>query len=371
MSNQVVDHLNTDANLTSEDITNITKGLCNIEKLVKPEITDEDLEIYTDPIMKIICKELNYCFTKKPFLHESLLTVSEHNQLSAWEKQLAEREYVIAKRSNSRRNYNLVINEPNQTDYNNQQIPNNSYLANPNNPNNQMPYYPAQQQTIPNPVYNNSFNQNVNQNLNGYSSQSNVQQNLPHQIHHLNQNNFTNQYQMPSSNLPNHNNSSSNAFANDNYYNNYNYGSNVSQDSQQQVTSNALIPVANVQQQSQQSQQSQQQQTSQSSQNPQSHYQPYQSNFRRERIRVTQRNFIIPQDLRIKDETNEVIILKKGQLVLLIQSDNSLILRTLSGKQIQIRGPFVNYFSVVNNLHPPPQTFPVRNNLKKITCIKN
>ena len=61
-----------------------------------------------------------------------------------------------------------------------------------------------------------------------------------------------------------------------------------------------------------------------------------------------QKNFIVPQDLKIKDDLGTEIQLKKGQMVLLIQSEGSLILRTFSGKQVHIKGAFANFFSTAN-----------------------
>ena len=388
VSNQVVDAINTNANLTSVQINSMVEGLENIEEPPIPRFSEDELNAYSDPIMRIICDELNFCLTKKPLPHESLLAESEETKLTRYEKQLAEAEYNRAVRD-SKKQYATNSRNPNDAAYPNPYPnpapaagqPGAAYQPNPvfaappypgaafpgtypmnapappmNNgrPSNDAaafdaafnPLHPNNQ--IPQPMF-------VPQNAPTQPAASSMYPSFPAQ---------------PPSYVPNLPGSSySNGYANGYAYGD-GYGNLPSTSSavggfgalDPVASSSALVPsylsslpqppsaapLYNVGQWSGASGSASGGAASSyptSSHSSTSHYEQF---TRRERMSPLQKNFIVPQDLKIKDDLGTEIQLKKGQMVLLIQSENSLILRTFSGKQVHIKGAFANFFSASN-----------------------
>ena len=369
MSNQVVDEINSDTNLSWNEINGMVDGLEKIEQAAIPEFTDDELNAFNDPIMRIICKELNFCLSKKPLPHESLLPESEATKLSKVEKRMAEAEYnravldinerrrAIFDRQNFNLNQSNSLNQSNNLNQSNSfnQQNNNNNLPQSSNTNsyNNTWYQPVQNQAVQNqPIPNQSFNfQFSNGSFNNQTVNYNDPQTFVPQTN-LYSNFFQSTSSMPSNILPN-------IVPNFNAPS-INFNSSLNQ-STIENSHHALVPsfMANSSSYPNSSATTQDASSSNTSFsynnafNNGNTYNPFSSSneeqfARRERANPIQRNFVIPQDFTLKDETGTEISLKKGQLVLLIHSENSLILRTFSGKKIHIKGAFANFFSANN-----------------------
>lgn len=389
VSNQVVDAINTNANLTSVQINSMVEGLENIDEPPVPEFTESELDAYSDPIMRTICAELNFCLTKKPLPHESLLAESEESKLTKYEKRLAEVEYNRAmdskKQHNDPRNNNNYRNNYPNPYPNMEPGPSTSSQAHFNSAQahfNSAPYAPPPPPTNgasfpgPPPAFNASYqpNNQVPQSMfvpqNNFTQPASSQSTLPaYQAFPPAYLNGLLGYGNGYGAAPLTSGSTAGGFVN---------GYSSSYGNPQPSTSSAAgafgpldsssapnsalvpsylaslpqlnaVPSNNV---SQWSSGAASGSTAPSFQARQSSNQPmpnsYEQFTRRERMSPLQKNFIVPQDLKIKDDLGTEIQLKKGQMVMLVQSESSLILRTFSGKQVHIRGAFANFFSAAN-----------------------
>ena len=377
VSNQVVDAINTNTNLTSVQINSMVEGLENIEEPPIPEFAERELNAYSDPIMRIICGELNFCLTKKPLPHESLLAESEETKLTKYEKRLAEAEYnrAVMEKHYSNSNSSSARNQTNNP-YQNMDpglqpgtyqpgAPPQSSAPQPgpsSQPNvGSVPFPPP-----PPPPMNNPPQFPNHPAFNSFYP-NNQQIPQPMFVPQNSQPATSSAYQaFPPGYVPNLNDLYANGYGPStsstvgNYVNGYGAASTSSAAGgfgtlDPSVGISALVPsyLGNLPQSNAVPPFNFDQWSAPSSgavpSYPASAQPNYQEQFtRRERMGPLQRNFIVPQDLKIKDDVGTEIQLKKGQMVLLIQSENSLILRTFSGKQVHIRGAFANFFAASN-----------------------
>jgi len=303
MSNQVVDEINTDTHLTLNEINSMVDGLACIEDPDVPRFSNNELNSFSDPVMKIICRDYNHCLTRKPMPHESLLAESEATKLTRSEKQIAEweynqtvlvrqRNYARMRRINSLQNQETTpaISDQSQMSFNGQQAFQNN----------------TQQPPLNNMSNGQQMNQTMMPSTSNYFESCNNPTNPSTSVGQLNESrSLIPSYAIdPSTNKPYN---ESNQFYNRPSYqpNQLNYGvpfnSNPMYNQQQQTTTGS-------------------------------------------RSNANIRNFVIPTNLKIKDEMGSEIFLKKNQTVQLIQNQNSLVLRTYSGAQIRIKGACANYF---------------------------
>lgn len=364
VSNQVVDAINTNANLTQVQIASMVEGLENIDEPPIPRFSEDELNAYSDPIMRIICDELNFCLTKKPLPHESLLAESEETKLTRFEKQLAEAEYNRAVRD-SKKQYVSNPRNPNDMAYQNMDAagqPSTAYQANLTNapappmnnarfPNNSATFDTAfnalnPNNQIPQPMF---VPQSVSTQPAASSMYPGFPGQLPTYVPNLSSNGYANGYGSA------YGNGYANGYAPSTSSAAGGFGTLGAPST---ASSSALVPsflsglpqgnaasLFNVGQWTGTCPSGTAPLFQQPSHSSTNHYEQF---TRRERMSPLQKNFIVPQDFKIKDDVGTEIQLKKGQLVLLIQSENSLILRTFSGKQVHIKGAFANFFSASN-----------------------
>lgn len=345
MSNQVVDEINTDTNLSWNEINSMVDGLEAIEEPPIPEFSEDELNEFSDPIMRTICREYNHCLTKKPLPHESLLAESEETKLSRAEKQMAEWEYNYALQGMKRNNASAKRWDSLQSNANSQP----TIQPQSQQQQNQLIY--NTQQSFQNDIQDNSRTTMNNTFSNGVLNGSPQQSQQPFNIF-PSASSMPNNYNRPNyvNNVPNHNGQSilSTPVAN------RSFGQLNAPE-----CSNALVPLHSHNSFSSTTHQANHTTNDNGpSSSTNNYYNPLknatynneqqQQFISRERSAPLIRNFVIPTDLKIKDDSGTEIALKKNQLVHLIQTDSSLILRTFSGKQVHIRGAFANFFISTN-----------------------
>ncbi|XP_022237825.1 helicase ARIP4-like isoform X2 [Limulus polyphemus] len=97
MSNRVVDELNPSTNFTWGQVTNLLNY--QEEENPVPDLSESAAKV-TDPVLRYLCQNMNYCLSKEPFEHESLLIDRKELKLTKQEKRLAKQTYELEKRAN-------------------------------------------------------------------------------------------------------------------------------------------------------------------------------------------------------------------------------------------------------------------------------
>ncbi|XP_076304273.1 helicase ARIP4-like isoform X2 [Tachypleus tridentatus] len=96
MSDRVVDELNPSTNFTWSQVTNLVNY--QEEENPVPDLSDSAAKA-TDPVIRYLCQNMNYCLSKEPFEHESLLIDRKELKLTKFEKRIAKQTYELEKRA--------------------------------------------------------------------------------------------------------------------------------------------------------------------------------------------------------------------------------------------------------------------------------
>ncbi|XP_076362216.1 helicase ARIP4-like isoform X2 [Tachypleus tridentatus] len=97
MSDRVVDELNPNTNFTWGQVTNLLNY--QEEENPVPDLSESAAKV-KDPVLRYLCQNKNYCLSKEPFKHESLLIDRKELKLTKQEKRLAKQTYELEKRAN-------------------------------------------------------------------------------------------------------------------------------------------------------------------------------------------------------------------------------------------------------------------------------
>ena len=106
MSHRVIDEVNVQS-MTSNEINKLVENLWSLYEPPVKQYSEQELEKFSDPIIKHLCTKFSSMMTDEPFEHESLFLDDKETELSARDKHLAQQEYLARKNERNSDRHNI------------------------------------------------------------------------------------------------------------------------------------------------------------------------------------------------------------------------------------------------------------------------